>query len=689
MATKKTYYKNITHIPGQITITLPDGSKRKFKSSTEAQAFFDKNYGDKYSMEIVSTQDNKGEITINGGELPEVVVTGKAPAKKPESDDSRPAFNPSERRGVDKWIGANHSPRFNRAYNRMGMNPLNWPKYIPKSYWDSETHRNVVEGGNIAAGMVAAPFALKAMGAAYAVPEIAGALNLWGAYEGLGRLTSDEGVQKTYNKFKEGDWWEGAKSLGGDALDVAMSLPFLNRMRQITQTTGKGLFSMGMANEFSRLHPTYNFKYNWRTGKFDLTPKPGAAAEATTMAKTDMLPGQVRELPGAPRALGSANPETYGSMNEVADALEAGELPTSQQMPIANQQTTRPYFAQRNIPDPSNLNDEELASYINMLESTDAPMSSLTPEALEPIKAPTIITSSEGLPTFSRLSQGTDWGRALGVDPGFNAQIDFGLQRPRPTIEQVRNALGISGDRNGIAHGDAHFGIEGYDPNYTENMPLIETPYDVPILHLNMVPYGGGELAQADKLWLGKQMSSLSAGAKGVDIASTGNINPTVSRFVSDLSAATNLSDMDRYNILKMFLENPEHFYRQGFNGGDYSPFSWLNNAIMGNKPKRFFTEPSRNTYVGDFNNYGSELESPIKGLFNMNPSQLGTESPGISLDPDRATLIQNWMKENIPNLYTIPQDRTKVPFPVTTFRKKGGKLVKKKFKLNGKKTCK
>ena len=39
------------------------------------------------------------------------------------------------------------------------MNPLNWPKHIDPSYWDSETHRNVVEGNNIAAGIVTAPFA--------------------------------------------------------------------------------------------------------------------------------------------------------------------------------------------------------------------------------------------------------------------------------------------------------------------------------------------------------------------------------------------------------------------------------------------------------------------------------------------------------------------------------------------------
>lgn len=65
------------------------------------------------------------------------------------------------------WIGANYSPRFNRASAILGMNPLNWPKHIDPSYWDSETHRNVVEGSNIAAGVTAAPFL------AYAAAETA------------------------------------------------------------------------------------------------------------------------------------------------------------------------------------------------------------------------------------------------------------------------------------------------------------------------------------------------------------------------------------------------------------------------------------------------------------------------------------------------------------------------------------
>lgn len=86
----RTKYTNITHIPGQIKINLPNGQSKSFKNSEEAQAFFDQNYGKGYSMEITSQTDSKGEITINGGELPEVVVTGKAPDKPKEKEPVDP-----------------------------------------------------------------------------------------------------------------------------------------------------------------------------------------------------------------------------------------------------------------------------------------------------------------------------------------------------------------------------------------------------------------------------------------------------------------------------------------------------------------------------------------------------------------------------------------------------------------------
>lgn len=77
------------------------------------------------------------------------------------------------------YIGANYSPRFNRAYNSLGMNPLKWPERAGllaggrnAGYWDSPTHKAVKEGGDIAAAFTAAPFL--AYGAAeYAAPWLA------------------------------------------------------------------------------------------------------------------------------------------------------------------------------------------------------------------------------------------------------------------------------------------------------------------------------------------------------------------------------------------------------------------------------------------------------------------------------------------------------------------------------------
>lgn len=64
---------------------LQDGTNKTFKNSTEAQQYFDDNYGDGYS--IVSQTDGGGEVTINREEPPKVVGTGKGTPKEPEPVD--------------------------------------------------------------------------------------------------------------------------------------------------------------------------------------------------------------------------------------------------------------------------------------------------------------------------------------------------------------------------------------------------------------------------------------------------------------------------------------------------------------------------------------------------------------------------------------------------------------------------
>jgi hypothetical protein len=63
------------------------------------------------------------------------------------------------------------------------------------------------------------------MGMAYDIPVLAGAMNLSGAYEGISNLASDDGIKKTYNLAKQGEYWKAYKSYLGDWLNAAMVLP--------------------------------------------------------------------------------------------------------------------------------------------------------------------------------------------------------------------------------------------------------------------------------------------------------------------------------------------------------------------------------------------------------------------------------------------------------------------------------
>jgi len=56
------------------------------------------------------------------------------------------------------------APKTNYRVNldMLGINPFNWPKYIPESYWDSDTHKAIKEGNNITAGIVTAPILVAA-----------------------------------------------------------------------------------------------------------------------------------------------------------------------------------------------------------------------------------------------------------------------------------------------------------------------------------------------------------------------------------------------------------------------------------------------------------------------------------------------------------------------------------------------
>lgn len=178
-----TRYKRVSDVPSRIvtvpagqaqrdtwTVKTPDGRYYPFYSAEDAQNFIDKNYPNHYM-----TQGDFGQTPPEGSdipyvqELPEVTVVGQRPTPQP----TQSATTTPTRRGIDMYISRNYSPRFNKAYNELGTNPLKWPERGGllsgggnASYWDSNTHQAVRQGGDIAAGVVATPFA------AYATPQL-------------------------------------------------------------------------------------------------------------------------------------------------------------------------------------------------------------------------------------------------------------------------------------------------------------------------------------------------------------------------------------------------------------------------------------------------------------------------------------------------------------------------------------
>lgn len=155
MANRRTTYKTITHIPGQIRVILPNGTRKTFQNSDDAQAFFDQNYGDDYFMEITPTTDNNGEVAINGRELQETVI-GKAPDK------------PKEPEPVDPVIAAIFEGRYNgRKFTPTPANIQHFldlyesDKRIAEEYggkaWGKILGTHLLAGAGIYAGLLTAP----------------------------------------------------------------------------------------------------------------------------------------------------------------------------------------------------------------------------------------------------------------------------------------------------------------------------------------------------------------------------------------------------------------------------------------------------------------------------------------------------------------------------------------------------
>lgn len=875
---------------------FPDGKDSQyFTTAQEAQDFIDKYYPDynlyRYTRE--QSQDN----SEYPNQLNEVTVTpsGAYSTREPHfASEDIPVQVPNRNTGINRFIGSAYSPEFQEKYDRIGNHPIFNDVRVENVARESKKNSPIYTAFRDASDITGALATAPIMAEAYAAsPLIAGAMNLYGAYEGLGRLTSDEGVAKTVDKFGQGDWKGGLKSLGGDVFDVALSLPVLNRMRQSAATLGnsaqagsRALAGSQAAKQLSRMSPHYNFQFNWKTGKFNLTPKSGMPSKATSAAPGSLPPTNLPD--------GSINPEYYqqlantrqapAKVNNVIEPFDwgaAGEttpVATTQQVAqyddllrnnnyIRNQDgswthnidngvftfgdngeiTFTPHYETglqlqpnelerfiqsrnaglpnlegpfRSLDDfviknqyplgdansffrgwrfnyahpsgydlpirlrtgnnnsiavqapnlsdfiipitPETTNQEVYDGIMNHLNNIsipeltteqraliqrvfphdisndpvlkrahritlptaakafvndkggsfiyypigdsgatfsmngvgykkfdNEPIANLTTEALEPVKAPTIITSRDRMPALSKENADYNWSEFLGIDPVYNNAIKVGLLRGRPTETQVKQALGMAPYENYMEQGDASTRVENLKPRYTQNYPYIETSNSVPTVHINLLP-SKGKLNPNDSRWISDKLDRLAANAKGVDITSTGNINPTLSRVVSDVTNATNLNDVERANIIKMAIEDPKYFFNTKVDYGNYSPHSILSNIKRGKNKNRYFTEGALNTQLEGLNNYGADLDSPIKELFGINPSQLGYNSPEIELDPTKSAKILEWLKYKYPYFYNSLQNKTVVPFPVSTILKKGGKLIKKKFKLNVKnKTCK
>lgn len=820
---------------------FPNGKDSQyFTTAQEAQDFIDKYYPD-YNL-YRYTREQSQDDSEYPNQLQDVTVTpsGAYSTREPRfASEDIPVQVPNRNTGINRFIGSAYSPEFQKQYDRIGNHPIfndvRVENVARESKKNSPIYTAFRDASDITGTLAAAPIMAEAYAAS---PLIAGAMNLYGAYEGLGRLTSDEGVAKTVDKFGQGDWKGGLKSLGGDVFDVALSLPVLNGIRQSAQVGSRVLAGNQAAKQFSRMSPHYNFQFNWKTGKFNLTPKsemPSKATSATPVPATqqvtqydDLLRNNnyIRNQDGSWTHNTDNGVFTFGDNGEITFTphygrgiqLQPNELerfiqsrnarllnlegpfrslddfvirnqyplgdadsfsrswrfnynhPSGYDLPIYLKTDNNnsisvqaPNLSKFIIPTTPETTNQEvydgIMNYLNNIsiqELTDEqraliqrvfphdisnnpvlkrehrialpttakafvndrggsfiyypigdsgatfsmngvgykkfdnePIANLTAEALEPVKAPTIITSRDRMPAFSKENADYDWAKFLGIDPVYNNAIKVGLLRGRPTETQVKRALGIAPHGNYIEQGDAFIKVEDVRPRFTSNYPYIETSNNVPTVHINLLP-SKGKLNSNDSRWVADKLDRLAANAKGVDITSTGRINPTLSRVVSDVTNATNLSDAERVNIIKMSIEHPEYFFNPRMDGGNYSPHSMLSNIKRGRNTNKYFTEGALNTWLDGLNDYGGDLDNPIKELLGVNPSQLGHNSPAIDLDPTKSTKILEYLKYKYPYFYNGLQNKTEVPFPVSTVLKKGGKLIKKKFKLNVKnKTCK
>lgn len=159
-------------------------------------------------------------------------------------------------------------------------------------------------------------------------PEAAlGAANLIYASDGVKNLSEDLHPLQTWDKIVNGDYKGAIRdsfAVGGDLLEIAPAVvgPTLYFAPELKFAANRsaGLVTNDLINEFS---PKYTSTYNWRTGKFNLTPRTTENVAATegvtnipttkvsgTQVKPKLIPRTQKVLPYEPVA------ESQGMFNK-------------------------------------------------------------------------------------------------------------------------------------------------------------------------------------------------------------------------------------------------------------------------------------------------------------------------------------------------------------------------------------
>lgn len=218
MTTKRTKYKNISHIPGRIVMRLPNGTKRSFSNSNQAQQFFDQNYSNNgYSLEIVKEVDENGEQSYNAGELPEVVVTATRTQPEQTTQDRDPI-----RDGIfeGRYNGRSFSPTPQNIQHFLDLYESD--KRIGENYgnkaWGKVLGTHALAAAGIYAGFTApawAPWVMNTGGPAFAkhvaAPTAAGMI--WDEVQ--------KGITGTTTTEQVSNWLQDKKGWNPELADVA------------------------------------------------------------------------------------------------------------------------------------------------------------------------------------------------------------------------------------------------------------------------------------------------------------------------------------------------------------------------------------------------------------------------------------------------------------------------------------